>query len=123
MLYRYELYCDDEYQDVGFMQDMCDIFSKDKAKELCYFFDKYLQVPKYCKFTERHTCAFFTELGIRKFQKQIQAIIKAYEEETIFEVKCIEINEEEIEDAILYKDKFQIIVKGSVVHKETTFIP
>lgn len=120
MLYRYELYCDGEYQEVGFMQDMWDIFSDDRARGLCRYFDENLPISKYYSFEEKRTCAFFTELGIEKFKPHIKAIIKAYKEETIYDVKRIKVDKRDISDAILYKDKYQVIVKESAIHKNVS---
>ncbi len=116
MLYRYELYVDDEYQGVGFMEELQDIFSYDRASDLSFYFDYYLNIPAYYAFQERRTCAFFTELGNKKFQPYIQNIIKAYEEETIYEVKCIQMNESEVADDVLYSDEDQVIVRECLVH-------
>lgn len=122
MIYRYELYCDDEYQGVGFMQGLLGVFGEDRTRELCYYFDKHLKIPKYLNFKEEHTCAFFTELGILKFKNYIKYIIIAYEEETIYDVKCIKMNKDEILNDILYEDEYQVIIKESAVHKKISYI-
>ena len=47
-LYRYELYCDDEPQDVGFLVGLQDLgLSSEKEDDLMYPFDSLLEIPDF----------------------------------------------------------------------------
>lgn len=111
MLYRYELYADGEYQDVGIFQGMEGIFSDDRVKGLIFPFDRNLPKPPYHSFDNFDTLAFFTEKGKHKFEKEIETIVKAYERQTCFEVRTLIIEESQIQHDVLYQDEYQVIVK------------
>lgn len=119
MLYRYELYIDGEYQDVGIFQELDNTFSYERAKDLAWPFDRKLQIPPYSSFKEQHTVSFFTEKGKQEFEKDIKAIIEAYEEESCFEIKTLIINEDDICHDIIWSDEYQVIVSEDVVYTVT----
>lgn len=117
MLYRYELYIDDEYQKIGIFRGMEDIFSPDRAEYLTYPFDRDLKIPPHYSFPERETVSFFTEKGKMKFAKDLEAIKKAYEEESFLEVRMWKIEESQIKDWIFYSDEYQVIASKTGIDK------
>lgn len=110
MFYRYELYFDNEYQGVGFLQGLSELdLSDEKTEYLLYHFDKALPIPP---INMRKTCSFFTEFGNQFFEKDISDIIYEYEEDKSFEVRKIVLEENQIDkNLILYQDEYQIILK------------
>lgn len=110
ILYRYELYCDDESQDIGFIVGLNDLIdggalSDMQAEMLLEPFDDELPFPT-CK--QKNIVCLFTEFGQLVFCNAIDNIIKAYEG-SIFGVKeiIIEFPDDE-KDKLEYEDKFQV---------------
>jgi hypothetical protein len=112
-LYRYELYCDDEPQNVGFivgLNDLIDgkIISDMQAEMLLDPFDAELPFP-ICD--EKDAICLFTEFGQLVFCNAIDNIVNAYEG-SIFNVKkiIIELPDDE-KNKLEYEDKFQVCMK------------
>ncbi len=118
MLYRYELYVDGEYQGVGILQGLDDMFSSDRAHGLVWPFNRELKVPPYSQFNGKLTASFFTEKGREKFKDSIAVVKTAYEEETCFEVRELTIEQADIAYAVLWEDEDQVIVLDSAVKRE-----
>ena len=106
-LYRYELYCEDEPQDVGFLVGVEDLgLSCEKEEALLYPFDSLLQIPKSPYM--RDSVSFFTEEGHTRFQPDIFRVAAAYED-SIFDIKLCTIDlPEDYLDAVIYQDENQV---------------
>ena len=109
MYYRYDLYLDDEYQGVGFLQGLSELWlDMDIEDDLLGLF-KDLPIPNFYMGNKERTKAYFTEKGKQKFKKEIETIINVYNYYGPFTIK------EHIDyfspNEILYQDDYQIIVK------------
>lgn len=105
MFIRYELYVEDEPQDVGIFRGLDELgLSDDFVKGLMWQFDRNLKVPK----PVRHTQSWFTQAGEEMFRQDIDKVIAVYEEDGFFEVRRIE--KEYLED-IVYEDEYQVLIK------------
>lgn len=115
MFYRYELYVDDEYQGVGIFYGLSELnLDEDFENSLLSLFEKEL---KFVPIEER--CEFlFTEAGNKKFRDHIQKILAVFEEDTLFEVKCLMVNADDVlSDYIIYKDTYQIAVMPEMMEE------
>ena len=117
-LYRYELYCDDEPQDVGFIVGLNDllngpepILTDMQATMLLDPFDADLPFPHP---NRKDVVCLFTEFGKLVFCNAIDDIIKAYEG-SIFNVReiVVEIPDDE-KDRLSYEDDWQVCLEISL---------
>lgn len=109
MYYRYELYVGDEYQGIGFLQGLSELWlDEDYEESLLNMFIK-MKIPSFYMGNKLKTKAYFTERGKRVFQKAIQKVIDVFNENGMFEVR--EKIDDFKEDEILYEDEYQIIVE------------
>ena len=105
-LYRYELFCDEHPQDVGFIVGLNDIdISESERRDLIRPFDEDLEIPDVA--SGKAIC-LFTEYGNARFQDAIYDVIEAYDD-SIFDVKkCVlDLSEDDVEN-IFYQDDDQI---------------
>ena len=108
MYIRYELYLDEEYQGVGILQGMDDAgFSDDLSSDLTFRINRELSIPSFVFREHRHTESWFTEEGAKRFEKDIQAILKEYEYDGLFEVRKRIVDK--LED-VVYEDENQVVV-------------
>ncbi len=107
-LYRYELFCDEEPQDVGFIVGLDDLgLSAEQEEHLLALFDKNLEIPN---IPQRNTLCFFTEYGNHRFKNAIDALVDAYYG-SIFDVKCCILDfPDACFDDILYQDEDQVCI-------------
>lgn len=106
-LYRYELFCDEETQDVGFLVGVKDLGLSSEAEDsLVEPFDSMLKIPDTPEM--RNSVSFFTEDGNNVFNAAIQNVISAYED-SIFDVMVTTlILEEDQYERIVYQDEYQV---------------
>ena len=111
-LYRYELYCDEEPQDVGFIVGLNDLLSGPnpiltdmQAEMLLEPFDDELPFPHPSR---NDVVCLFTEFGQLVFCNAIDNIIKAYDG-SIFTVReiVVEFPDDE-KDKLPYEDNWQV---------------
>lgn len=105
-LCRYELFVEDEPQEVGFMVGIneLDLDEDEQFRVLQQFNDELIHPP----------CVkarfFFTDYGDCYFAKAIQKLIRAYKK-SIFDVHRIDIELSESEmSQIVYQDEFQVAI-------------
>lgn len=112
MYYRYELWVGDEFQEVGFLQGLDDTgLPPWRTEELVSAFDE-LPLPQDI-FRQGRTKSYFTEEGRSYFAEAIDDVIAAYEEDGLFDVECLEL--EEIPGEIAYGDPWQVLVWDDAV--------
>ena len=108
MYYRYELYVDDEFQEVGFLQGLDDTgLPQWRLNELISAFDD-MPIPEDI-FKQYRTESWFTEAGQSYFEDAIDDVIAAYEQDGLFDVErreCVALPE----DDIVYADQWQVIL-------------
>ena len=108
MFIRYELYVDDEYQDVGIFQGLSELdLDDDTSDSYMAPFDNVMIIP-FETFINQKTKSWFTEKGEKKFLNDINRIIALYDDNGLFEVRRIV--EENLQD-IVYSDEYQVITK------------
>ncbi len=112
LLHRYELTCDGENQDVGFLVGIEDIgLTAEKEEELLQPFNDKLTIPDLPSM--RNTVSFFTPSGKNKFQQYIDKIIDAYKD-SIFDIICVTVDcNKELLEQVVYMDDYQICLKKS----------
>lgn len=117
MLYRYELYCEGEDQDVGFLVGIEDLgLSCEKEISLLKPFDKALENPILPGM--RNSVSFFTEEGNKKFQKAIRDVVAAYKD-SIFEVKIATLHlPVSLSEQVIYQDDDQVCLSREFYKKE-----
>lgn len=103
-VYRYEVVDNGMHQ--GFLTAFDDYFDEDTIFELCGFFELKLPDPD---INMKNTTSYFTEKGNRTFNKAIKAAKKKFLEKGL-DFICIV--KELDESLIIYKDKYQAIVKN-----------
>lgn len=114
MLYRYELTCDGERQDVGFMTGLSELETNGRNYDHLLDAFRGLPVPR---LPPGRYLSFFTEKGMDAFKDGIKELIDAYYDDGLFEVmECIIDTELLSADDVVYEDDFQAAVKESVVH-------
>ena len=104
-VYRYEVVDNGNHQ--GFLTAFDDYFDDDTIFELCGFFELKLPDPD---IDMKNTTSYFTEKGNRTFNKAIKAAKKKFIE------KCLDficITKDLDESLIVYKDKYQAIVRNA----------
>ncbi|MDE5830336.1 MAG: hypothetical protein K2H53_01190, partial [Clostridia bacterium] len=105
---RYELYIDDEAQDVGIFQGICELdLDDDTSDAYVQPFDDLLEIPT-CVCIGQQTSSWFTEEGEKQFLDAINRIVNLYDESGLFEVHRLTCDT--LED-IVYQDKYQVLVK------------
>lgn len=114
--YRYELYCDNEYQDVGIFHGLTELdLEKETEDILLAPFDEKLLYPPICE-----KCEFlFTEKGNELFKAHIQSIIQAFNDSGLFDVRQL-IVEHIDPNNIIYEDSYQIAVPTGFLDKWRT---
>ena len=111
-LYRYELYCDNEYQGIGIFQGLIELdLREDIVDEMITPFDSKLRIPdidKRCEF-------LFTDKGHTEFHEGICCIAHSYNE-SLFSVRLLEVDEDKINPKdVIYRDMWQIaVVEGTL---------
>lgn len=109
MYHRFELYIDGEYQGCGIFQGLTELDMEDEEFEaLTLKFDTILNIPLSVYTKAKNTTAWFTESGYHYFEKEIEKIQEAYENQGLFDV--IHLMSEIDPQKIIYQDEFQIIV-------------
>ena len=108
MLYRYELYVDNEYQGVGIFHGLGELeLDEDFEDGLLEPFEKeliFMPMEKRCEF-------LFTEKGNEKFKDHIQKILDIFKEDVLFEARCLKIDDHHIAaEDMVYQDEYQIAV-------------
>ncbi len=128
VLYRYELYVDQEYQDCGIFQGLEDLgLSDDRVRDLMFPFNKNLPLP--CEDdtkggffskekTMRGTTSFFTAEGAWEFQDALADIIREYDEHGVFEVLVFVVQEKGLpKKAIRYRDQLQVLIETPMLDR------
>lgn len=111
MFIRYELYIDDESQDVGIFQGICELdLDDDTSDSYVKPFDDVLEIPTQV-FIGQQTCSWFTEKGEQQFLEAINRIVDLYEETGLFEARRLVCD---TLDDIVYQDEYQVLVKRQV---------
>lgn len=107
--YRYELNFCGEWQGVGIFQGLDELhLDHIEERTLLSMFDE-LPVPPQVIFSIYNTISYFTEKGLKHFEKSITQIQKAYIEYSDF---TCELYEETIDkNTIIYEDEYQVITK------------
>lgn len=113
--YRYELYCDGEYQGVGIFQGLDELNLREEIEDAILApFDKLLSVPhigKRCEF-------LFTEKGNEMFHEGISRIWNVYASDSLYEVRLLKVHTSDIPpEEIVYMDSFQIAVSVGFLEK------
>lgn len=108
-LYRYELSCDGDYQEVGFLVGLQDIgLSNEVEERLLAPFNSKLAIPDSAEI--RNAVFFFTEYGRHILKDEIQAVCDAYND-SIFDVDFATLRLPESHyDKIIYADLYQICI-------------
>lgn len=122
-LYRYELFCDGENQNIGFLAGLGDLgLSSEKEERLLAPFDSLLEIPDVADM--RDSMSFFTELGNRRFAGPIQAVISAYGQNGLFDVVqyIADIPDTALEEAV-YKDDDQVCLTKHPYVAVATLLP
>ena len=116
-LYRYELYCDEEYQEVGFLSGLEDIgLPIEKEEQLLRPFDENLVNPWHPQMS--HSVSFFTRKGDETFRDAIRDLVSAYED-SMFEVKLVSVKlPAYMLDKAIYKDEFQVCLTKELYKEE-----
>lgn len=110
--YRFYPVVDEEDQGVGLFHVIGDSdIPAAKQKALLRRFDEHLPFPR---FYEEHpdvrTEAYFTEVGMEFFEKDIEKLISQIEEHSIFKVEKKVLSD--IDGiSIVYRDEYQILVR------------
>ena len=108
MFIRYELYIDDEAQDVGIFQGISELdLDDDTSDAYLKVFDDVLTIP-FDVFVKWRTQSWFTEEGEKKFLEYINRIVALYDDSGLFEVRRIV--KKELDD-IVYSDEYQVLTK------------
>lgn len=106
MLYRFELYVDDEYQEVGIFRGINETSIDQPFKNRIT--DAFEELP--CPDFEEKAEFYFTEKGLKKFSEHIIKILDAYEDDGLFDVKMVCVDDTPDKD-VIYKDDFQAALK------------
>ena len=119
MFYRYALYADDEYQGGIFRGIDCIDLAIDEIDLLLEPFDHMLDIPDsyvFGAFEPMEPCTFlFAERGHEKFAEPIRALVQAYEEHSLFEVRKLVVDPSEFADKDMpYNDGLQVAIRESV---------
>lgn len=93
-----------EVENKGILTAVDDYFNDNTAFGLIFYFEDELPGPN---IDMRNTKSYFTMRGNRKFKKAIRKLIVAYQSKGL---RVSRIEKEIPEDAILYKDTFQVVV-------------
>ena len=108
MFIRYELYIDDEAQDVGIFQGISELdLDDDTSDAYLDAFDNVLTIP-FDVFVKWRTQSWFTEKGEKRFLEDINRIVALYNNSGLFEVRRIV---KETLDDIVYSDEYQVLTK------------
>lgn len=116
-IYRYELYCDEEPQDVGLLVGVQDLgLSCEKEEELLEPFDLGLTVPDLPGM--RGSASFFTAEGHSRFQADIFRVVSAFQD-SIFDTMCCHMElPEAFQDAVVYQDADQVCIPRELYYGE-----
>ncbi len=108
MFVRYELYVDDEPQDIGIFHGLSELGMEEGVIDDCMHpFDEMLKIPVDV-FEKYQTKSYFTELGEKRFSDDIKKITVLYDSGGLFDVRRICA---ETLDDIVYQDPYQAVVK------------
>ena len=116
-LYRYELYCDEEPQDVGLLVGLQDLgLSCETEEELLEPFDLRLTIPDLPGM--RGSASFFTAEGHSRFQADIFRVAAAFKD-SIFDIMrcCLELPESYL-DSVVYRDANQVCISRELYYGE-----
>ena len=118
-LYRYELYCEEEPQDVGFLVGVQDLGLSCEAEEnLLYPFDSMLDIPDSPFMCD--SVSLFTESGNKRFQTDIFRVAAAYED-SIFDVMLCTLDfPGHLLDKVVYQDEDQICIPRKLYQETLT---
>lgn len=122
-LYRFELFCDGEAQNIGFLAGLDELgLSCEKEEHLLAPFDSALKVPDAAGM--RGSASYFTALGIQKFAGPIQAVISAYKENGLFDVvlHIADVQNRDLEAAV-YTDVYQVCLTEHPYAPAATLLP
>lgn len=125
MYIRYELFFDGIPQDIGFMNGLGEIeLSYDENEELMDVFEKELPLVPQSAYKDScsafYPACYFTEQGIRKFDKNIERLIDAiHNKQCNWTVNKITLSNVSSED-ILYQDDYQAVIKTPYASNELT---
>lgn len=106
MLYRFELYVDDEYQEVGIFRGINETSISQPFKNCIT--DAFEELP--CPNFEEKAEFYFTEKGLKKFSGHIIKILDVYEDDGLFDVKMVCVDDIPDKD-VIYQDDFQAALK------------
>lgn len=116
-LFRYELFCEGEMQDVGFLVGIDDLGLSAEAEEnLMAPFDTLLAIPEIPYL--RDSVSFFTEVGKDRFRREICNVAMAYDG-SIFDVVLakLDLPEEYLGEAV-YQDENQVCLPANLYQGE-----
>ena len=116
-LYRYELYCDGEYQEVGFLAGIEDIgLSIEKEERLLRPFTEKLTDPWHPQMSR--SVSFFSAKGNEEFCDAIRELVSAYEG-SMFEVKLVTVSlPPSMLKKAIYKDEYQVCLPMELYKEE-----
>lgn len=116
-LYRYELYCEEEPQDVGFLVGVEDLGLSCEAEEnLLEPFDRMLKIPDLPGM--RDSVSFFTEQGNARFQTDIYRVVSAFQD-SIFDIKrCRFELPDTYLNSVIYQDDDQVCIPRELYYGE-----
>lgn len=108
MLYRYEVYVDNEYQGVGIFHCLGELeLDEDFENQLLRHFEvelPFIPMEQRCEF-------LFTEKGQERFGNDIEKILKIFDDDSLFEARCLKVDGVRIPlENIIYRDAYQIAV-------------
>ncbi|MDF2880260.1 MAG: hypothetical protein K0R54_817 [Clostridiaceae bacterium] len=114
MFVRYELYCENEKQDVGLLMGVNELDLDDEQKEiLLNDFNENLIVPEFYMHSRprKNVLAFFTNEGLSFFEESINKIIEKFDNHGLFQIAKITISEHN--QKIIYQDNFQVLIENA----------
>lgn len=108
-LTRFELFIEDEAQNIGFLVGLDDTgISEDLKDDLLYNLDKNMIIPDENIYKEnKNTLSFFKDKGLEVFRSDIDKIVYEIDYEGLFSIGKVELSLSE--DSVLYQDEYQVL--------------
>ena len=108
-LTRFELFVEDEAQNIGFLVGLDDTgISEDLKDDLLYNLDKNMIIPDDNLYKKnKNVLSFFKDKGLEIFRSDIDKIVHEIDSEGLFSVGKVELSLSE--DSVLYQDEYQVL--------------
>lgn len=108
-LTRFELFVEDEAQNIGFLVGLDDTgISEDLKDDLLYNLDKNMIIPDDNLYKKnKNILSFFKDKGLEIFRSDIDKIVHEIDSEGLFSVGKVELSLSE--DSVLYQDEYQVL--------------